>query len=148
MRCARRLRKRLPKRGNARLRAVSVPMQHNVSSANHLLVLAAFCLAVTSSQVSAQSQKPPSKQHPADDVIRVNTELVQTDVTVLDKRGRVVAGLKPEQFELRVDTKPQSLAFFEQVSTGSADEKQLTAVGNREAAAPAKPERGAGAESN
>jgi VWFA-related protein len=75
---------------------------------------------------------------------------VQTDVTVLDKRGRVVAGLKPEQFELRVDSKPQTLVFFEQVSTGSAEEeKQVTAAGNRDAAAaPAKPERSAGPEAN
>jgi VWFA-related protein len=123
-------------------------MQPNVPTARPLLALIAFCLGVASSQVSVQSQKPLSKEE-TDDVVRVKTELVQTDVTVLDKRGRVVAGLKPEQFELRVDSKLQTLAFFEQVSTGSAEEeKQLTGVGNRDAAALAKPERSAGSESN
>src|SRR5438552_10872127 len=123
-------------------------MQRLIPKISRAMLLGALCFGVAYSQKSGQTQSP-SPQHPTDDVIRVNTELVQTDVTVLDKRGRVVAGLKPEQFELRVDAKPQSLAFFEQVSTGSAEEeKQLTAVGSRDAAAPAKPERSAGSESN
>jgi VWFA-related protein len=88
-----------------------------------LLVLMVFWVFCAPDQ--AQS---PSKQQP-DDVVRVKTELVQTDVTVVDKRGRVVDGLKPEQFELRVDNKLQPLAFFEQVAAGSAaEEKQLAAA--------------------
>jgi VWFA-related protein len=54
----------------------------------------------------------------ADDVIRVNTELVQTDVMVFDQQGHFVEGLKPEQFALRIDNKPQPISFFEQVSAG------------------------------
>ena len=112
-------------------------------------MLTALCLGIGCAQVSAQLQKPPSKPEQTDDVVRVKTELVQTDVTVVDKRGRVVAGLKPEQFELRVDAKPQSLAFFEQVSTGSAEEeKQLAAVRSRDVAPLAKPVVSGGAESN
>jgi VWFA-related protein len=61
--------------------------------------------------------------------VRVKTELVQTDLTVVDKQGRFVGGLKPEQFELRVDGRSQPLAFFEQVLAGSAaEEKQLGAA--------------------
>jgi VWFA-related protein len=96
--------------------------------APRILVLTAFCLA-TVSYISGQSQKPPQSQERPDDVVRVNTELVQTDVTVVDKRGRFVDGLKPEQFELRVDNTSQPLAFFEQVAAGSAaEEKQLAAA--------------------
>jgi VWFA-related protein len=124
-------------------------MLRNIPTAHRLLVLAAFCLGIVSAQARAQSQEPTSKQQPTDDVVRVKTELVQTDVTVVDKRGRFVDGLKPEQFELRVDAKPQSLAFFEQVVTGSAEEeKQLAAVHSRDVAPLAKPVRSAGAESN
>jgi VWFA-related protein len=64
-----------------------------------------------------------------DDVVRVKTELVQTDVTVVDKRGRFVEGLSANDFELRVDSRLQPLSFFEEVTAGSVDEeKQLAAA--------------------
>jgi len=78
--------------------------------------------------VSAQQLHGQVKT-PDDDVIRTKTELVQTDVTVVDKRGRFVSGLRADDFELRVDAKPQSLSFFEEIAAGSADEeKQLIAA--------------------
>lgn len=58
----------------------------------------------------------PQSQSPADDVIRVNTELVQTDVTVIDKKGRLVNQLTANDFELIVEGKPQEIAFFERVA--------------------------------
>ena len=80
----------------------------------------AAALTVTlSSAALVFSQDKPSPQQPADDVIRVNTELVQTDVTVLDKKGRFVDGLKPEQFELIVDKKTRQIAFVDRVSSES-----------------------------
>ena len=67
-------------------------------------------------------------QH-SEDVVRVKTELVQTDVTVVDKRGRFVSGLSVDELELRVDSKLQPLSFFEEVTAGSVDEeKQLAAA--------------------
>jgi VWFA-related protein len=87
-----------------------------------------------------KTKTPPREQ--ADDVIRVKTELVQTDVTVVDKRGRFVDGLTAHDFELRVDTKLQPLSFFEQVATGSADEeKQLAAARQGDATALAQLQR-------
>ncbi len=80
-----------------------------------------------------RTSKPSTAQ--AEDVVRVNTELVQTDVTVVDKHGRFVDGLRPEQFELSVGGKPHPISFFEQVTAGSLDEeKQLSAArgGNRQ----------------
>ncbi|HYO91373.1 MAG TPA: VWA domain-containing protein, partial [Pyrinomonadaceae bacterium] len=68
-------------------------------------------------------------QEQAEDVLRINTELVQTDVTVFDKAGRLVDGLSPEDFELTLDGKPQPISFFERVKTGSAQEAaQVTAA--------------------
>ncbi len=85
------------------------------------LLLNVLLICLVAGQVKQQEQ--------SDDVVRVKTELVQTDVTVVDKRGRFVGGLRADDFELRVDSKPQSLSFFEEVATGSADEeKQLTAA--------------------
>lgn len=67
-------------------------------------------------------------QKPQDDVVRVYTELVQTDVMVFDKSGKFVNGLKPENFELRVDGKPREIQAFEQISAGSNEESQLAAA--------------------
>ncbi len=86
-----------------------------------------LCLWVllSSQQLLAQS----------DDVVRVKTELVQTDITVVDKRGRVVSGLSANELELRVDSKLQPLSFFEEVTAGSVDEeKQLAAARKGDAA--------------
>src|SRR3954467_4915084 len=80
--------------------------------------------------LSAQT-KPASAQ---DDVVRVNTELVQTDVMVFDKEGRFVDGLQREQFELLVDGKVQPLSFFEQIRTGSAQEQ--SPPGSKQVASP------------
>jgi len=63
-------------------------------------------------------------------VIRVNTELVQTDVMVFDKDGHFVEGLKPEQFLLKIDNKPQAISFFEQVSSGGL--RRVSAGGLRD----------------
>ena len=82
------------------------------SLSNYLLILS--CL-VSARVVSAQTK--PEKPGEQADVVRVNTELVQTDVTVFDKAGHFVSGLKPEEFAFRVDNKPQAIAFFEQVTS-------------------------------
>ncbi|HEX5703309.1 MAG TPA: VWA domain-containing protein [Pyrinomonadaceae bacterium] len=83
---------------------------------------AAFALSVMSAAVlfpivGLNQSKPSSTQSPSqDDVIRVNTELVQTDVTVFDKKGRFVDGLTASDFELVIDGKPQDISFFERVA--------------------------------
>src|ERR1044072_7063413 len=85
---------------------------------------ALFCAMLLTSIAFAQTK--PEKPVEQDDVIRVNTELVQTDVMVFDKQGRCVDGLKAEQFELKVDKKPQTISFFERVTT-ARDNPRLAA---------------------
>jgi VWFA-related protein len=63
-----------------------------------------------------------------DDVVRINTELVQTDVMVFDKHGNFVSGLRPQDFELRIDGKPQPISFFDLVSAGTANEESQLAA--------------------
>ena len=84
-----------------------------------LLVL---CILLVAATVPAQSkpQKPGEQQ---DDVVRVNTELVQTDVMVFDKKGHFIDGLKADQFALKIDGKPQPISFFERVTSGSPKER-------------------------
>jgi VWFA-related protein len=77
----------------------------------------------------APPKKPASQD---DDVVRIRTELVQTDVMVFDRQGRFVPGLRPEQFELSLDGKPRPISFFDRVTSGSAAEAlQLAAVQNK-----------------
>ncbi len=84
---------------------------------DYILVLFSIILAAALVQGQSKPNQPPQAQ--AEDVVRVNTDLVQTDVMVFDKKGRFVGGLKPEQFALKIDNKPQSISFFEQVTSGS-----------------------------
>jgi len=72
------------------------------------------------------TQTPPQK--PPDDVVRVYTELVQTDVMVFDKQGRFVDGLDKQNFELLIDGKPKSIEAFEKITAGSNEESQLAAA--------------------
>ena len=78
-----------------------------------LVVSATVLFPVVGLNQSKPSSAPALSQ---DDVIRVNTELVQTDVTVFDKKGRFVDGLTASDFELVIDGKPQDISFFERVA--------------------------------
>src|SRR5262245_352190 len=86
-----------------------------------LLILTA-CSAVSAQVTPAPSPKPP------DDVVRVYTELVQTDVMVFDKQGKFINGLTKDNFELRIDGKPREIQAFEQITAGSNEESQLAAA--------------------
>lgn len=87
-----------------------------------LLFLLLACDA-TSAQIAT-----PSPQKSPDDVVRVYTELVQTDVMVFDKQGKFVNGLTKDDFELRIDGKPRAIEAFEQITAGSNEEGQLAAA--------------------
>ena len=105
-----------------------------------LLVLAAL-------SVQARAQNPPQPPQQAEDVLRINTELVQTDLMVVDKQGHFVDGLRREQFELTIDGKAQPISFFEQVKAGSSKEQTVLAAvssnsGPAEKTAPIKESQG------
>src|SRR5919106_3650567 len=74
-----------------------------------------------------------------DDPIRIKTELVQTSVVVLDKQGRFVEGLKPEEFLLKVDGRPVTPSFFERVIAGTVREEKLEKSADKAASAPMTP---------
>jgi VWFA-related protein len=74
-----------------------------------------------------------------DDPIRITTELVQTSVVVLDKQGRFVEGLKPEEFLLKVDGRTVTPSFFERVIAGTVREEKLEKSAAKTAPAPVTP---------
>lgn len=100
--------------------------------------LAAFAQQTPPTQTSprSQQQQPPSQPQtqddPAEDVLRVSTSLVQTDVSVVDKNGQFFEGLGREQFELKVDGRVQPVLFLERVTAGSATEAARIAAARGE----------------
>jgi len=79
----------------------------------YTLLFTLLCIQVTYSQ---QQPKPTASE---DDVLKINADLVQTGMTVLDKQGHFVDGLRREDFELRVDGRSVPISFFENIVTGS-----------------------------
>ena len=91
-------------------------------------LLSLLCLAALANGVSrftpvVIAQQPSNPQ--SVDVLRTNTDLVQTAITVVDKNGHFVDGLDRGQFTLLVDGQPRPISFFEQVTAGSSREAQL-----------------------
>src|SRR6266403_4450436 len=75
------------------------------------------------------AQAPQNPKPAEDDIVKVYTDLVQTDVMVFDKQGRFVNGLKREDFELRIDGNPQPIGSLDLVRAGTASEDaQLAAA--------------------
>src|SRR5205814_10457915 len=60
----------------------------------YLIILSCVMLIAATGRGQSTTQKQSQDQ--GNEVVRVNTELVQTDVMVFDKRGHFVDGLKPQ----------------------------------------------------
>ena len=65
--------------------------------------------------LGSQSQPKPVDQ---DEAVRLRTELVQVQVVITDKQGRVVESLKKEDFELLEQGRPQEVSFFSEERIG------------------------------
>ncbi|MGI9166902.1 MAG: VWA domain-containing protein [Pyrinomonadaceae bacterium] len=85
-------------------------------------LLACFLAVSPASMGQTPSGSPTQDQT---EVVRVYTDLVQTDVMVFDKAGNFVNGLRREDFDLRIDGKVRPIDFFEQVTVGTANEESL-----------------------
>jgi len=70
------------------------------------------------------SQTKPDAGGDTQDVIKFDTSLVQTDVTVFDKQGRFVDGLRPEQFQLKINNTQREISFFERIGSGSSSNER------------------------
>jgi VWFA-related protein len=92
-----------------------------------LLTIAALSISNSAPVLSQQPDRSQTQDGPTE-VIRTNTELVQTEVMVFDARGRFVDGLGPEQFELMLGGTKQPVSFFEKVTAGSKTEAEQLAA--------------------
>ena len=96
-------------------------------------------LAAAQTEPRPQSKPSPSPEQPQD-VIKVYTELRQTDVMVFDSKGQFVDGLTRENFELKIDGKPAPITFFERVEAGTGKEEvQWLAARDTQPAKPTAP---------
>lgn len=93
----------------------------------------AFVLLFSVALAQTRQNPPPSPQDLSpDDVIRITTELVQTDVVVTDKNDQVLSDLKLEDFELYDQGKKQDLKFMEYIGVdGPRRTEGNRASGNR-----------------
>src|SRR5438552_4625070 len=93
----------------------------------------AFILTAAISISAAIAQTPQTKQKPPEiapeDIIRITTSLVQTEVVVTDKNDQIIPDLKLEDFEVYENGKKQDVKFMEYVSVDTG----RRAEGNRPA---------------
>ena len=80
-----------------------------------LIILFLFCASLT---ILAQTPTVTPTPQPAneDDVVKISTTLIQVDVTVTDKKGKIVTDLKPEDFEIFENNQKQDITNFSFVS--------------------------------
>lgn len=103
------------------------------------LLLLFLLIAGSATQAQTVQSTPSPTPKPPDDVVRVYTELVQTDVMVFDRGGKFVNGLTANDFELRIDGKPRAIQGFEQITAGSDEESQLAAARGSKTINPKRP---------
>ena len=81
-----------------------------------LMPTVAMTLSMVMAQTPSNPQKPSQEVAP-EDIVRITTSLVQTDVVVTDKNDQIVPDLKLEDFELLDNGKKQDIRFMEFVGT-------------------------------
>lgn len=78
-----------------------------------------------------------AQQQPADDVVRISTNLVQIDAVVTDKEGNPVKNLNAADFEVLQDGKAQKIVSLSYVDTEISE--QTVALQKRDKKAPPAP---------
>jgi VWFA-related protein len=73
----------------------------------------------TPAQPATPAGSPQKPTQDEDDVVRITTNLVQVDATVMDKSGKQVTGLTADDFEISENGRPQKITNFAYVSTAS-----------------------------
>jgi VWFA-related protein len=87
------------------------------------VIASAVCVGVVAAGVtlvagqSPQSPQSPAAPPPDTPRLRISTTLVEIDAVVTDRQGRHVTDLKPEDFELMQDGRPQKISSVRYVST-------------------------------
>ena len=94
--------------------------------------LALFLSTATLCAAAAAQTPSPQRTQQEEEVVRITSELVQTDVVVTDKNDRVVNDLKMSDFEVYENGKRQDIKFMEFVGVdeGRRAEGDLALAGS------------------
>ncbi len=83
----------------------------------YLLALS-FCLLGAAASFAQEVKPSPRPAPPADnDVVKISTNLIQVDVTVIDSKGKVITDLRPEEIEIYENGQKQKISHFSFIST-------------------------------
>lgn len=108
-----------------------------------IILAVVFCSAQFAfSQLPAPSSTPPPSAET--DVVKITTALIQLDVTVTDRNGKVVSDLKPEEIEIFENGEKQKITNFSFVSNTRTTEESVRDTSGRQIVLPPsaiKPER-------
>jgi VWFA-related protein len=107
------------------------------------LLAVVLSLSIVAPPAAGQSKSNEGQQ---EDVVRITTNLVHVDVVVVDKEGRQVIDLTPEDFEIVEDGKRQQITNFSYISLGGAPAENRPATpgaanAQRVPPAPLRPEQ-------
>lgn len=79
--------------------------------------LALICAFFFAFNAFSQNPQPTATPNAADDeVVKISTSLIQIDVTVTDRNGKIVTDLKPEEVEIYENGKKQDISNFTFIS--------------------------------
>ncbi|MEO6724691.1 MAG: VWA domain-containing protein, partial [Blastocatellia bacterium] len=103
-----------PVRGFAQQASPANPAQANPANPN------------TADKPQNPQGQSPTVAPPVQDPVRINTQLVQVDAVVTDKKGKHVEDLTQADFELTVDGKKQSLTHFKHINLPALVKRDYT----------------------
>src|SRR5215203_3144032 len=90
-------------------------------------VLLTIVLAIIYSGVAVGQTPAPYPTPPADepDVVKITTALIQLDVTVTDRKGKIINDLRPDEIEVFENGQKQKVTSFSFVSNLRSTETDL-----------------------
>lgn len=98
-------------------------------------------ILITTGLLLGQGTGQDPRKAPAEESLRINTQLVQIDVVVTDRKNRHVRDLSGEDFEIEVDGVGQSVTWFSRIDLKNAVERERPKRGKREAQPESMPTR-------
>lgn len=94
-----------------------------------VMVGALVLMGMTGISVAAQAADSPESSNQVPYTLQVKARMVLTDVTVTDKHGNAVTGLREDDFRILDNGKPQKLASFDEHREHLAKVAEVSATG-------------------